>query len=162
MTKSPVHRGEHEGNRNTIVQGMPGCLGEPVVTTLVCFFYFAYEAAGAVERPAFPAPSLWRDTNFRITRAPLAPRECGRVSRIEMSKQTYSSCPDLIRASIELRKGVFEEGWMAGSSPAMTEEEGSNVQRRPGRRRYAVLWWNHCSPLPLIGTMRTCLYRKGG
>src|SRR5882724_9687139 len=31
----------------TIARGMPGEPGEPVVTTLVCSFYFACEAAGA-------------------------------------------------------------------------------------------------------------------
>jgi hypothetical protein len=30
-------RGEHEGNRKTIAQGMPDDGGGPVVTTLVCF-----------------------------------------------------------------------------------------------------------------------------
>jgi len=29
--KSPAHRGDHEGNRKTIAQGMPECLGLPVV-----------------------------------------------------------------------------------------------------------------------------------
>jgi hypothetical protein len=31
----------------TIAQGRPGVSGKPVVTTLVCFFHFAREAAGA-------------------------------------------------------------------------------------------------------------------
>jgi hypothetical protein len=37
--KKPGLRGEHEGNRKTIAQGMPVDFGEPVVTTLVCFFH---------------------------------------------------------------------------------------------------------------------------
>ena len=37
---------------------MPGCPGEPVVTTLVCFFHFAREAMGALALPVFPAPSV--------------------------------------------------------------------------------------------------------
>jgi hypothetical protein len=41
-----------------------------------------------------------------------------------MSIQPHSSCPDLIRASIEIDKGFFEGGWIAGSSPAMSEEDG--------------------------------------
>ncbi len=38
-TKStkPGLRGDYEGNRNTIAQGMPECFGQPVVTMLVCF-----------------------------------------------------------------------------------------------------------------------------
>ena len=68
-------------------------------------------------------------------------------------RKTHSSCPDLppslklrrpselvarrsfggdgIRAPIELHKGIFEERWMAGSSPAMTEE-GANIFCRRG------------------------------
>jgi hypothetical protein len=30
VTRKPDHRGEHEGNRKTIAQGMPECSGEPV------------------------------------------------------------------------------------------------------------------------------------
>ena len=48
------HRGELEGNRKTIAQGMPDESGEPVVTTS-CFFARNH---GCIEHPAFPAPSL--------------------------------------------------------------------------------------------------------
>jgi hypothetical protein len=59
VAKEPGHRGEREGNRKTIAQGRPGISGEPVVTMLVCFIYFAREAAGALGtrlslRPLFP------------------------------------------------------------------------------------------------------------
>jgi hypothetical protein len=39
VTKKPDHREEHEGNRNTIAQGMPECFGLPVVTLLVCSLF---------------------------------------------------------------------------------------------------------------------------
>jgi hypothetical protein len=55
--KKPGLRGEHEGNRKTIAQGMPVDFGEPVVTTLVCFFTCT-RGYGCVVHPAFPAPSL--------------------------------------------------------------------------------------------------------
>ena len=42
------HRGEREVSRKTIARGMPGETGVTVVTTLVCFIYFAREAAGAL------------------------------------------------------------------------------------------------------------------
>jgi hypothetical protein len=45
--RKPGPRGERDISRKTIAQGMPGVSGEPVVTTLVCFIYFAREAAGA-------------------------------------------------------------------------------------------------------------------
>ena len=47
VANKPDHRGEYEGNRNTIARGMPGVSGVTVVTMLVCSFYFACEAAGA-------------------------------------------------------------------------------------------------------------------
>src|ERR1700682_1932933 len=43
------------------------------------------------------------------------------------------SCPDLIRASIALRKG-----WIAGSSPAMTEERRGSVSCRLGDHAHDV------------------------
>jgi hypothetical protein len=39
VTTSPVHQGEREISRNTIVQGMPDRFGVPVVTMLVCFLH---------------------------------------------------------------------------------------------------------------------------
>ena len=38
VTRKPDHQREPEVSRKTIAQGMPGVSGEPVVTTLVCFF----------------------------------------------------------------------------------------------------------------------------
>jgi hypothetical protein len=42
---------------------MPDCFGEPVVTNS-CAFYFAHEAAGEPDHPAFPAPSIWDGLGF--------------------------------------------------------------------------------------------------
>jgi hypothetical protein len=47
VARKPGHRGEHEVTVKTIAQGRPGISGGPVVTTLVCLFDFAREAAGA-------------------------------------------------------------------------------------------------------------------
>src|SRR5260370_41550794 len=44
----PGHRGDHEISRKTIARGMPGETGVTVATMLVCLFYFAREAAGAL------------------------------------------------------------------------------------------------------------------
>ena len=68
------HREEHEVSR-IIAQGRPVCSGEPVVTTLVCFIYFAREAMGALAtrlslRPLFSE----RRNNSYKTRAPRAAR----------------------------------------------------------------------------------------
>src|SRR3984893_9700489 len=45
--KSPVTGESTKETVKTIAQGRPGRSGEPVVTTLVCLFQFAREAAGA-------------------------------------------------------------------------------------------------------------------
>jgi len=79
--KKPGLRGEREGNRKTIAQGVPDRFGVPVVTTLVCFFPFAREAAGALGHPAFPAPSscLLRDKLTQNSDALRVPRTGARV-----------------------------------------------------------------------------------
>ena len=43
----------------TIARGMPGETGVTVVTTLVCFVLFRTRGFGRIERPAFPAPSVF-------------------------------------------------------------------------------------------------------
>src|SRR5437899_441954 len=62
VTKKAAHRGEHEGNRKTIARGKPGCLAEPVVTTLVCFLQSANEAAGAASARLSLCPLRFRGT----------------------------------------------------------------------------------------------------
>jgi len=57
---------------------MPGLAGEPVVTLLVCFLFFAHKAAGALTHPAFPAPSL-HEGKLRIPRAILVAGMLNRV-----------------------------------------------------------------------------------
>src|ERR1700741_97445 len=43
-----VHRGEHEGNRQTIARGKPGCLGCTCQTRVRSFSTIAHGDAGAV------------------------------------------------------------------------------------------------------------------
>jgi hypothetical protein len=61
--KTPDRRGELGVSRKTVAQGMSGVFGLPVVTNS-CAFYFAREAAGEPDHPAFPAPSHFRGTCF--------------------------------------------------------------------------------------------------
>ena len=56
--KQRGHRGEREVSRKTIARGMPGRSGVTVVTTLVRFL-FCVRGCGRIERPAFPAPSVF-------------------------------------------------------------------------------------------------------
>src|SRR3954465_4783331 len=53
VTNKPDHRGDHEGNRKTIARGMPGCSGEPVVTTS-CAFYFLHARLRVHRAPGIP------------------------------------------------------------------------------------------------------------
>jgi hypothetical protein len=113
VTTSPVHRGEHEVSCNAIVQGMPGCLGEPVVTTLVCFFIFAYEAAGAT-RTRHSLRPLFRGT--RIPHNSGAPRAAG------------------MRRCASLRGASGLSSVMAGLDPAIhdfvSQDTGEDVDHR--------------------------------
>jgi hypothetical protein len=52
--ESPVTEEITKETVKTIAQGMPGWSDVPVVTTLVCFFIFAREAAGAIGAPGIP------------------------------------------------------------------------------------------------------------
>src|SRR5579872_355713 len=62
--KKPGLRGEHEGNRKTIVREMPG-LFRCTCGDFACVLLLpAREAAGALVRPAFPAPSLKEGRRF--------------------------------------------------------------------------------------------------
>jgi hypothetical protein len=120
VARKPGHRGEHGINRKTVVQGMPGCLGEPVVSLLVWFFHFPREAAGALAHPAFPAPSIIEGQRFGIARTPLAPRECGVVSS-PMSSHGLTGRPSIPEASAleSIGRGVLD----APLSRGMTTEE---------------------------------------
>jgi hypothetical protein len=66
VTNKPDHRGERGISRKTIARGMPECFGVPVVTMLVCFHLLHTRLRVRLERPAFPAPSVFlRVTNLR-------------------------------------------------------------------------------------------------
>ena len=75
MTNKPDRRGEREISRKTIARGMPGETGVTVVTMLVCLFYFAREAAGALGTRHSLCPQFFlgpKDT--RTARVPRAAR----------------------------------------------------------------------------------------
>jgi hypothetical protein len=68
-------------------------------------FTFPTRGCGCDEHPAFPAPSVFEAKDF--WHDPDAMRAAGRSL----------SCPDLIRASINLRKDFFRRRWIIGPSP---------------------------------------------
>jgi hypothetical protein len=60
VSKKPDRRGEHEGNRSTVAQGMP-VAGFTCSDFARVLLSFAREAMGCgLRNPAFPAPSLLR------------------------------------------------------------------------------------------------------
>jgi len=75
----PGLRGDYEGNRNTIAQGMPECFGQPVVTMLVCIHLSRTRLRVWLEHPAFPAPSDFSRAMLDRTRADRAAGIWGRV-----------------------------------------------------------------------------------
>src|ERR1700680_4558722 len=64
VARKPGHRGERAISRKTIAQGVPGETGVPVVTMLVCFFYFAREAAGALGTRHSLRPPIFEGGSF--------------------------------------------------------------------------------------------------
>src|SRR6266404_6796037 len=58
----------------SLAQGMPGCSGEPSVTTLVCFVLFRTRGCGCSAHPALPVPSSVEGVRAKLGR--IAPREC--------------------------------------------------------------------------------------
>jgi len=72
--RKPDPRGEHEGNRKTIAQGMPDDGVVPVVTNS-CAFLLAREAAGACRTRHSLRPLVLEDVTEPTARARLASRE---------------------------------------------------------------------------------------
>src|SRR5438477_12450588 len=81
--KRAGHRGERGVTVKTNAQGMSGCFGVPVVTTLVRFVCCA-RGCGCIVHPAFPAPSiLSRDI---VLQSSGAIRVAGRRRRVRTTR----------------------------------------------------------------------------
>ena len=105
MAKEPV-TGEHVIGVKTIAQGKPDQFGVPVVITLVCFQYFAREAAGALGTRLFLRPlSSWANGFLHSSGAI-------RVARARICV-LGSLCPALCRASTFLASVTQGRGWPA-------------------------------------------------
>src|SRR5579871_1097257 len=124
----PGLRGEHEGNRKTIAQGMPECFGEPVVTNSYAFL-FACEAAGA-SRTRHSLRPLLEGHCCRTTRA----KRAARMRRCVSCKAVLplSSWPGLTRPSTPLYPAVPGKTRMPATSAGMTHNRVS--PRRMGPR----------------------------
>jgi len=95
VANKPGHRGSTKETVKTIARGMPGDPGVTVVTMLVCFFYFAHKAAGALSarhslRPLFS----WADdscTTRAYLRREIAAVHPDVIARSEATKQSTLS-----------------------------------------------------------------------
>jgi hypothetical protein len=96
----------------TIVRGKPGVSGEPVVTMLVCFIQFAYEAAGASRTRLSLRPRFSRARRIQANLGHIVPRECGVVCLNVIAR---SESDEAIQLSIAPRKS-----WIASLALAMT------------------------------------------
>jgi hypothetical protein len=128
-TTKPGLRGEHEGNRNTIVQGMSDCFRRTCGDYARMLLSFAYEATGAALHPAFPAPSALRDEDFA---------RLGRVSAAGMHGRVFSPealCEGLSVEIILCHSGARVERASPESIVPRAREEkwipGSRLRRAP-------------------------------
>jgi hypothetical protein len=76
VAKKPGHRGEHVYKPlKPLRREMPGVSGEPVVTTLVRYFTFAREAAGALGTRLSLRPLIGRVRKFPANLGHIGPRD---------------------------------------------------------------------------------------
>ena len=102
--KKRGHRGEREVSRKTIARGMPGRSGVTVVTMLVCLFYFAYEAAGALRARHSLRPLIFRGANV------LAKPRAHRAARSRRHIAIRHPCVTASPLSLEVRALASLEG----------------------------------------------------
>jgi hypothetical protein len=82
VTTKPDHREEREVSRKTIARGMPDESGEPLVTILVCFHFFACEAVGASSARHSPRPLNFRWLHVKAKLARITRRQCAGVGEL--------------------------------------------------------------------------------
>jgi hypothetical protein len=135
--ESPVTGKSTKETVKTIVRGRPDCFGEPVVTTLVCFFN-SHARLRVHQAPGFPCALYFSGPTMTQNSDASASRECESVSlRYLTIKSEMNDAGDIEMTSSCPRKSakrVFAldvaghprlpfcppaKAWMAGSSPAM-------------------------------------------
>ena len=126
VSKKPGHRGDHGAAVKTIAWGTSGDPAEPVATTLVCFFTFAREAAGAACARCSPCP-LSKGQNGLAKLGRMAPREREGASSSRQPRSNLTIPPDKIiirvqtaakhgKRTANVRLGRFRMGQACNSS----------------------------------------------
>jgi hypothetical protein len=111
VTRKPI-TGERGISRKPLRAGMSGDFRWLAVNTRVHTCYpMRTRGCGCIGRPAFPTPSELRGRNVdaNLARNPRRDRETVFADTVFADDGCCLSCPDLIRASIHLRKKVLEE-----------------------------------------------------
>src|SRR5260370_34238677 len=122
VSNKPGHRGEREVSRKTIARGMPGRSGVTMVTMLVCFVYFAREAAGALGARHSLRPLISESgTSMAKTRTHRAARTRTYVSR---------HCEERSDESIHL---TSRQTWIASRSPSSGSRSRDPLARNDAR-----------------------------
>src|SRR3954465_15714464 len=105
VTNKPDHRGDHEGNRKTIARGMPGCSGEPVVTTS-CAFLLLHARLRVQRAPGIPcalpsrgwlfakARAFSRRENAEVRLTFIVPAKAGNHNHKRFLEQKLSAVPN--------------------------------------------------------------------
>src|SRR5882757_601156 len=103
---------------------MLGVAGEPVVTTLVCFFIFARKAAGA-SRARYSLRPLGRKVNAKLGR--FTSRECETVFIRHCEEHSCPPKPAFGRRRMRRSNPVFlPDAWIVSRSPS-----SGGTSRRP-------------------------------
>jgi hypothetical protein len=115
---------------------MPGETGEPVVTTLVWFYFFPREAAGASSTRHSPRPFSYGAKQFMHPSGADASRECGGVGVLFGEKVCAFTSPRL-REEGEVARGEIADvsDGVSYPSPLWGRDERSSLLGKADRER---------------------------
>ena len=108
---SPVTRESTKETVKTIARGMPGVSGVTVVTTLVCSFNFACEAAGASRARHSLRPLLAEGGMFRTR---LARKMRGEIAKLWLFEIRIRSSGGVLLSVLHGRARFASECWCPG------------------------------------------------
>ena len=141
---------------------MPGRSGVTVVTTLVCFIFITYEAAGASSARLPRVLCFQRVRNFLANLGRSARRDCGGVSHSSSPANRSRECApgDRLRRAIQYSRDVSDraERPRRTGSPACAGDDKRRV-RDEIRSVHLTIFW-HCG-LPAFSS-RTASERAPG
>jgi hypothetical protein len=106
VTERPITGESTKETVKTIRAGNAGMFGEPVVTNLRVFYSYT-QGCGCAQASGIPCALCFSREVICNSSGAFASREGEGVSGVAISTQAGSSCPDLIRASIEFHESIY-------------------------------------------------------